>query len=79
MSMKQKTKEQITTWAKRIVGIATAVVWISAIVIIYRSFDSFEEEAPYCIVSTMVIFGISSALFKGLEYWEREGKSTDPQ
>ena len=60
-------------------GIATAVVWVSAIVIIYRSFDSFEEEAPYCIVSTMVIFGISSGIFKGLEYWENQGKSEKPQ
>jgi len=68
--MKKETKEQIAEWAKRILGIVTVLIWVGAIVIIYRSFDSFEEEAPYCIVSTMVIFGISSALFKGLDYWK---------
>lgn len=67
--MKREAKERITLWTKRVVGIVTPIIWISAIVIIYRSFDSFEEEAPYCIVSTMVIFGIASAIFKGLDYW----------
>ena len=67
--MKSETKERTVQWAKIILGIATGIIWISAIIIIYRSFDTFEEEAPYCIVSTMVIFGISTALFKGLDYW----------
>ncbi len=68
--MKRETRERIVQWAKITLGIVTAVAWISAIIIIYRSFDTFEEEAPYCIVSTMVIFGISTALYKGLDYWK---------
>jgi len=71
--MKRETKEQIVQWAKIILGVTTAIIWISAIIIIYRSFDTFEEEAPYCIISTMVIFGISTALFKGLDYWRDLG------
>jgi heme A synthase len=72
--MKRERKERIAEWAKRVIGVLTVLVWIGAIVIIYRSFDSFEEEAPYCIVSTMVIFGISSAMFKGLDYWKGLGE-----
>jgi hypothetical protein len=71
--MKRETKERAVQWAKIILGIITAIIWVSAIIIIYRSFDTFEEEAPYCIISTMVIFGISTALFKGLDYWKDLG------
>ncbi|SFV65645.1 hypothetical protein MNB_SV-3-298 [hydrothermal vent metagenome] len=43
--------------------------------IIYKISQSpapFKEQAPYCMVSTMIIFGLLSMGFKGLEYWEKK-------
>jgi hypothetical protein len=37
----------------------------------------FNELVPYCMGSTMLIFGILTALFKGLEYWEAQIKEKE--
>ena len=68
--MKQENILKIIPWVKRVLGIATVIVWMAVILKIASSPAPFIEEAPYCIVSTMIIFGILTAAFKGLEYWE---------
>jgi hypothetical protein len=67
--MKQHKKEQITLWSKRVIGIIVITVWVIAIAAISGSSAPFIEQAPYCIFSTMTIFGLLSLLYKGLERW----------
>jgi len=66
--------QQITiiTWTKRILGFIATGVWIYIIFTISQSPAPFREQAPYCMVSTMMIFGLLSMGFKGLEYWEKQ-------
>ncbi len=68
--MEQKQKHIIALWLKRILGIFTIFIWGYVIIGIAQSPAPFAEQAPYCMGSTMLIFGILTGIFKGLEYWE---------
>jgi len=70
--MKQKTKIKIANIGKIILGIIGFAVWIDIILTIASSPVPFIEQAPYCMVSTMIISGILTGLFKGIEYWSRD-------
>ena len=70
--MKREHLLKIIPWIKRVLGTLTVIIWIAVILEISKSPAPFAEEAPYCIVSTMIIFTILSGLFKALEYWERQ-------
>jgi peptidoglycan/LPS O-acetylase OafA/YrhL len=72
--MKNKTKLILITWLKRLVGVIAGVLWISIIYTISTSSAPFIEQAPYCMGSTMLIFGLLSALHKGLDYWSLKNK-----
>ena len=65
-------KMTIIKWIKRIAGLVTVIVWISVLYSIFQAGGVFNEQAPKCIISTMIIFSILTAIFKGLEYWERQ-------
>jgi hypothetical protein len=36
--------------------------------------EPFMVQAPYCIGSTMLIFGLLTLLYKGLDYWVGKGE-----
>ena len=68
-------KEQQLTmiiWIKRIAAIATIAVWVTVMVTFLKDSAPFAELAPYCMGSTMLIFGVLTGVFKGLEYWEEQ-------
>ena len=67
--MNKAQKITMVTWLKRIVGFAAITLWITIIYTIAKSPAPFIEQAPYCMVSTMLIFGLLSAAHKGLDYW----------
>jgi peptidoglycan/LPS O-acetylase OafA/YrhL len=69
--METETKKQIIRWGKRILGVGAFIIWIDVIITISGSPAPFIEQAPYCMISTMIIFGILTGIFKGLDYWER--------
>ena len=72
--------EQLQTaivWLKRILGITAIAVWIYVMATFLKDPAPFSELAPYCMGSTMLIFGILTALFKGLEYWETQMKEKE--
>ncbi|NOR54773.1 MAG: hypothetical protein GQ531_01050 [Sulfurovum sp.] len=69
--MKTETKHDLIRWIKRILGFTAIVLWISIIYTIAKSPEPFNVQAPYCMASTMLIFGLLSMVFKGLEYWEK--------
>jgi len=68
--MKKEQKHIIILWLKSVLGFTAVGVWIYIIYTIAKSPAPFIEQAPYCMVSTMLIFGLLSAMYKGLEYWE---------
>jgi len=57
-------------WLKRIFAVITIGVWFYMMMIFIKDPAPFNELVPYCMGSTMLIFGILTGLFKGLEYWE---------
>lgn len=69
--MKLKQKQTIITWLKRLLGFLAITLWLYIIFTISQSPAPFREQAPYCMISTMMIFGLLSMGFKGLEYWEK--------
>ncbi len=71
------TKEQqltIILWLKRVAAILTIAVWGYVMFIFLKDPTPFAELAPYCMGSTMLIFGVLTGIFKGLEYWESQIK-----
>jgi len=72
--MKNETKLILITWLKRLVGLIAGVLWMSIIYSISQSSAPFIEQAPYCMGSTMLIFGLLTAIHKGLDYWSLQNK-----
>lgn len=70
--MNKETIHTTVTWIKRILGFTAIMVWIYVIYTIAKSPAPFIEQAPYCMISTMMIFGLLSMSYKGLEYWEKQ-------
>ena len=67
--MKLETKTKIAHIGKIALGIIGFVIWIDIIITIASSPAPFIEQAPYCMISTMVISGILTGFFKGLDFW----------
>jgi len=71
--MKKQSKKQtlltLIIWLKRILGFTAITLWIVVIYNIAKSPAPFMEQAPYCMVSTMMIFVLLSLAHKGLDYW----------
>ena len=63
------------TWIKRLLGIIAILLWGYVIFTISLSPAPFMEQVPYSMVSTMLIFGILTAVHKGLDYWVLQQKS----
>jgi peptidoglycan/LPS O-acetylase OafA/YrhL len=74
--MKNRQKMTLIIWLKRIIGFIAITTWMYIIYTISKSPAPFMEQAPYCMVSTMMTFGLMSMVFKGLEYWgSKENKA----
>jgi len=72
MPMNKAQQKTLILWIKRALGFTAIILWISIIYTISKSPVPFMEQAPYCMGSTMLIFGFLSLSFKGLEYWEQK-------
>ena len=64
----------LITWTKRILGLIAFLLWGYVIFTIAKSPAPFIEQAPYCMVSTMLIFGILTGVYKGLDHWSLQQK-----
>jgi len=68
--MKSLQQHKIIKGAKRLSALLAIGIWI---VMMYRFLTTpapFADLVPYCMGSTMLLFGIVTGIFKGLEYWE---------
>jgi peptidoglycan/LPS O-acetylase OafA/YrhL len=72
--MKREAKLQLIVWIKRVLGLTAIGLWTVIFYTIARSPAPFMEQAPYCMVSTMLIFGLLTAAYKGLDYWSLQNK-----
>ncbi len=70
--MENQQKQTIILWTKRVLGLLAILVWGYAIITISKSPAPFREQVPYCMGSTMLIFGLLTMVYKGLEYWGGE-------
>ncbi len=59
-------------WAKRLTASAAVGIWLALMLSIFRSGGGFSAQAPKCIFTTMIVFGILTAIYKGIEQLERE-------
>ncbi len=75
--MEREQKQRLIVWLKRISAVVTIAVWLYVIAIFINDPAPFSELVPYCMGSTMLIFGILTGIFKGLEYWESTLKKED--
>lgn len=67
-------KEKTVLWTKRLVGVIAIGLWLSIIYEISHMSAPFMEQVPYCMGSSMLIFGLLTAIHKGLDYWGRKEK-----
>ena len=70
-------KENIVLWTKRLLGFVAIGLWLSIIYEISHMSAPFMEQAPYCMASTMLIFGLLTAAHKGLDYWLQKNKTKE--
>ena len=61
-------------WLKRSVAVGMVALWFALIIHIFRSGGTFADQAPQCIFTTMIVFGILTALYKGIEELETREK-----
>ncbi len=73
--MNKETILTTVTWTKRLLGLIAILLWGVVIFTISKSPAPFMEQAPYCMVSTMLIFGLLTAAHKGLDYWSLKNKA----
>ena len=69
--MEVHTKQQTITWLKRLTATIATLTWLYVIYGFLQDPAPFAELMPYCMGSTMLIFGILTGVYKGLEYWEQ--------
>jgi len=72
--MKKETSLLLITWTKRLLGFTAFLVWGYVIFTISRSPAPFIEQAPYCMGSTMLLFALLTAVYKGLDHWSIKQK-----
>ena len=72
--MNKETLVTLVTWIKRVLGLIAFILWGVVIFTISQSPAPFMEQAPYCMASTMLIFGLLTAAYKGLDYWSLQNK-----
>ena len=72
--MNKEQQLTIMLWLKRVAAVMTISVWGYVMFIFLKDPAPFAELAPYCMGSTMLIFGVLTGVFKGLEYWETQIK-----
>ena len=72
--MQKETVMTLILWTKRVLGFIAFIMWGYIIFTISQSPAPFIEKAPFCMVSTMLIFGVLTGIYKGLDHWSLQNK-----
>lgn len=73
--MEKDRQLKLIFWIKRVSGVTAVFIWIFILYSVMQTSAPFREQAPYCMAGTMLTFGVLTAVFKGLEYWEQVVRS----
>jgi len=65
--------------AKRVSAFFAVSVWIALIIKIFQSGGGFNAQLPKCIFTTMITFGILTAIYKYIEYLETQDSSNSQE
>jgi hypothetical protein len=68
----KKGKTRRYLWIKRGVAVVAIGIWFLLMFNIFTSGETMADQAPKCIFTTMIVFGILTAVYKGLELLERK-------
>ena len=71
---KNETNTHKLLWLKRGVAFLAIAVWLVLMAKIFKSGGTMADQAPQCIFTTMIVFGILTAIHKGIEQWEKNGE-----
>jgi len=71
--MKNTTK--VILWFKYLLGFMAVLIWLSLVYKISQMSEPFMIQAPYCMGSTMLVFGLLTLVYKGLDYWVSKGET----
>ncbi|WP_292658609.1 hypothetical protein [Nitratifractor sp.] len=75
MSSTEKQEENSRyRWFKRGVALAAVGIWIALIIHIFQGGGGMNRQAPKCLFTTMIVFGILTAVYKGIEQREKESE-----
>ncbi|KIM06333.1 MAG: hypothetical protein KU28_08980 [Sulfurovum sp. PC08-66] len=72
--MDTQTKKNLIQWTKRIVTTLLVALWIANIIKIASFEVDFNQQATYCIFSTMIIFGVLIGIYQLIERYEGDLK-----
>ncbi len=61
-------------WLKRSVALAAVGIWMALIIHIFQGGGGMSQQAPKCIFTTMIVFGILTAVYKGIEQLEKKSE-----
>ena len=74
MASMNSTKESGRTsryrWLKRGVAFAAVAIWTALIIQIFQGGGGMSRQAPKCLFTTMIVFGVLTAVYKGIERLE---------
>jgi len=70
--MDTKAKKNIILWSKRAITLLFVGVWLAIIIKIAGLEADFNQQATYCIFSTMIIFGVLIAIYQFIEGYEKD-------
>ncbi len=73
-SEKNYKRATLYLWLKRISAILAVTIWFALIIHIFQGGGGMSKQAPKCIFTTMITFGILSAIYKGIEILEEKEK-----
>jgi len=72
--MQTKTKLKIIAGIGYSLSTIAIALWLFVMLFLAQSPAPFIEQAPYYILSTLVIFGLLFSMLKGLYYWHLRRK-----
>jgi hypothetical protein len=68
--MKSSENSPKILWLKRALAAGAILVWFAFLVVIFRSGGTMADQAPKCLFTTMIVFGLLTLSYKGIEKWE---------
>ncbi|HFC03304.1 MAG TPA: hypothetical protein ENJ74_00390, partial [Nitratifractor salsuginis] len=65
-STKESGRTPRYRWLKRSVALAAVGIWMALIIQIFQGGGGMSRQAPKCLFTTMIVFGILTAVYKGI-------------